>query len=56
VVVGTSANPIARAERHRTFIDTWPHVVGSYDVPTIEGRSMVWSVALVSQGKATGVP
>ena len=25
-----------RRVRHRTFFDTWPHVVGSYDVPTIE--------------------
>jgi len=21
--------------RHRTFFDTWPHVVGNYDVETI---------------------
>jgi len=26
----------ARRVRHRTFYDTWPHVVGSYDVGTIE--------------------
>jgi class 3 adenylate cyclase len=25
-----------RRVRHRTFYDTWPHVVGSYDVGTIE--------------------
>lgn len=25
-----------RRVRHRTFFDTWPHVVGSYDVGTIE--------------------
>ncbi|OKO74692.1 hypothetical protein AC629_34670 [Bradyrhizobium sp. NAS80.1] len=25
-----------RRVRHRTFYDTWPHVVGSYDVDTIE--------------------
>jgi class 3 adenylate cyclase/ABC-type nitrate/sulfonate/bicarbonate transport system substrate-binding protein len=25
-----------RRVRHRTFFDTWPHVVGSYDIPTIE--------------------
>lgn len=25
-----------RRVRHRTFFDTWPHVVGSYDVQTIE--------------------
>jgi adenylate cyclase len=25
-----------RRVRHRTFYDTWPHVVGSYDVNTIE--------------------
>jgi adenylate cyclase len=25
-----------RRIRHRTFFDTWPHVVGSYDLPTIE--------------------
>ncbi|WP_083636332.1 ABC transporter substrate-binding protein [Bradyrhizobium sp. AS23.2] len=25
-----------RRVRHRTFFDTWPHVVGSYDVPTVE--------------------
>src|SRR6516162_707186 len=24
-----------RRVRHRTFFDTWPHLVGSYDVPTI---------------------
>ena len=25
-----------RRVRHRTFYDTWPHVVGAYDVATIE--------------------
>jgi class 3 adenylate cyclase/ABC-type nitrate/sulfonate/bicarbonate transport system substrate-binding protein len=25
-----------RRVRHRSFFDTWPHVVASYDVPTIE--------------------
>jgi adenylate cyclase len=25
-----------RRVRHRTFYDTWPHVIGSYDVDTIE--------------------
>lgn len=31
---GFSGSP--RRVRHRTFFDTWPHVVGSYDVETIE--------------------
>jgi len=31
-----SFSGLPRRVRHRTFYDTWPHVVGSYDVGTIE--------------------
>ncbi|WJR76746.1 ABC transporter substrate-binding protein [Bradyrhizobium sp. NP1] len=41
-----------RRVRHRTFFDTWPHVVGSYDVETIEDIRALSGYQAVKEARA----
>jgi len=41
-----------RRVRYRTFFDAWPHVVGSYDVPTIEDIRTLGGYQAVKEARA----
>jgi class 3 adenylate cyclase/ABC-type nitrate/sulfonate/bicarbonate transport system substrate-binding protein len=41
-----------RRVRHRTFFDTWPHVVGSYDVDTIQDVRILQGYQAAKEARA----